>query len=85
MITNLHLKTKFGMKIGLELVINEGADGEKFLNYWDCQHGGDICCQIIDGNLFKLEFSEDGDGLSKTEISFADFVELVKAAGSIKD
>ena len=67
------------MKIGLELVIHEEPDGGKFLNYWDWKHGNDICCQIIDGELFKSEYDEEGNELPKKEISFADFVKLVEA------
>jgi len=67
------------MKIGLELVIHEEPDGRKFLNYWDWKHGNDICCQIIDGELLKSEYDEEGNELPKKEISFADFVKLVEA------
>jgi hypothetical protein len=67
------------MKIGLELVIHEEPDGRKFLNYWDWKHGNDVCCQIIDGELFKSEYDEEGKELPKKQISFADFVKLVEA------
>lgn len=67
------------MKIGLELVIHEEPDGRKFLNYWDWKHGNDVCCQIIDGELFKSEYDEESNELTKKEISFAEFVKLVEA------
>lgn len=52
----------------IELVINEEPDGRKFLNYWDWYHGNDVCCEVIDGKLFK------GD----REITLLEFIELVK-------
>lgn len=64
------------MKIDLELVIHKEPDGRKFLNYWD-YNGNDVCCQIIDGELFKLEYDEEGNELPKKKISFSDFVKLV--------
>ena len=63
-------------KWNLELMMNE--DGRTFLNYWDWKHGNDICCEIIDGKLFKLEYDEEGNELTQKEISFSDFVNLVE-------
>lgn len=57
-----------------------------YLNFWDSIHGNDVCCQIKDGKLMKfkyleseIEADEDGklDHLEMTEISLAEFVELV--------
>jgi len=67
------------MKIELELVINEKPDGRIFLNCWDFQHGNDICCQIIDGKLFKSEYDEKGNELPRKEISLSEFINLVEA------
>ncbi len=69
------------MKIGLELVIHEEPDGRKFLNYWDFKYGKDICCQIVDGKLFKFEYDEEGNELPKKEILFIEFIELVEMVG----
>lgn len=66
------------MKIKLELVIHEKPDGRKFLNYWDWKHGKDICCQIVDGDLFKLEYDEDIEELPEKKISLAEFIKLVE-------
>jgi len=66
------------MKIDLELVIHEEPE-RKFLNYWDWKHGNDVCCQIIDGKLFKSEYDEEGNDLPEKEISFPDFIKLVEA------
>jgi hypothetical protein len=67
------------MKIDLEFIIHKES-GVKFLNYWDNKHGNDVCCQIIDGELFKSEYDEEGNELPKKEISFSEFVKLVEAA-----
>lgn len=64
--------------IHLQLVIHEEPNGRKFLNYWDYKQGDDVCCQIIDGELFKLEYDEEGNELPKRKISFAEFVKLVE-------
>ncbi len=66
------------MKIELELLVHEEPDGRKFLNYWDFKHGNDICCQIIDGKLFKPEYDEVGSEILKKEISFTEFIKLVE-------
>ena len=66
------------MKIKLELVINEDTDGRKFINYWYWKCGKDVCCQIINGELFKSEYDEDGDELPKRKITFAEFIDLVE-------
>lgn len=53
-------------------------NGEKYINYWDNIHGNDINCQIIDGKLFISEYNEKGNELSNKEISFLEFINLVK-------
>lgn len=64
------------MKVNLELNITQ--DGRKFLNYWDLM-GMDICCKIIDGKLFEIEYDNEGKEVLK-EISFPKFVELIELA-----
>jgi hypothetical protein len=73
-----------------ELEINY-VDDRKFLNFWDWAHGNDVCCQIIDGNIYRLVHSpmdveadeikdepEIEDVFEKVEISFSTFLELVE-------
>jgi hypothetical protein len=69
------------MKIGLELIIHEEPDGRKFLNFWDNNGGDDICCQIIDGKLFKSEYDKNVNELPKKEITFIEFIKLVENCG----
>ena len=61
------------MKIKLELVINESPDGRVFLNYWDWQHGDDVCCEIKEGKM--LTYS---DGIGEHEITLQDFIKVVQ-------
>jgi len=67
------------MKIELELRINEKPDGRIFLNFLDWKNGNDICCQVIDGKLFKSEYDEKGNELPRKEISLSEFINLVEA------
>jgi hypothetical protein len=66
------------MKVDLELIIHEQPDGRKFLNRWDYLKGNDICCEIIDGKLFKSEYDDEGNVLPKKEISFTEFIQLIE-------
>lgn len=66
------------MRVEFELIVNENPDGRKFLNYWDYLKGDDICCEIIDGKLFKSEYDDDGNILPKKEISFPDYIKLIE-------
>ena len=65
------------MIIGLELVINE--NGVKFLNYWDFKHGNDVCCEIINGELFKSEYDDEAEPLPSRKITFEEFIKLVES------
>ena len=58
--------------------LNIVGDGREFLNYWDWAHGRDVCCQIRDGRLFKSNWGENGDELPETEITFAEFLDMVR-------
>jgi hypothetical protein len=65
------------MKVDLELIIQQ-PDGRKFLNRCDYLKGNDICCEIIDGKLFKSEYDDEGNVLPKKEISFTEFIQLIE-------
>lgn len=64
------------MKVELELNIVD--DGRKFLNFWDFKHGNDICCEIIDGILYKSEYDSNVNKLPSTKISLTEFIKLVE-------
>jgi len=72
------------MKIKLELVVHEEPDGRKFLNFWDFRQGNDVCCQIIDGKLFKSEYDEEGNSLPKKEITLTEFISSVEESAKYK-
>ena len=54
--------------------LNIVGDGREFLNYWD----GGVCCEIRDGRLFKSNWGENDEKLPETEITFAEFLDLVR-------
>lgn len=64
------------MKIRLELIIN--SDGSQYLNYWDYLHGDDVCCDVIDGKLYKSSYGEDGKELPKVELTLPEFIKAVE-------
>jgi hypothetical protein len=70
------------MNAKLEYIHHESPTGRKFLNYWDPACGNDICCQIIDGKLFKYEWDDEGNALPDRELSFIEFLNLVELANS---
>ena len=61
-----------------QIELNLVGDGREFLNYWDWAHGHDVVCEIQDGRLFKSNYDENGDELPQTEISFVEFLGLVR-------
>lgn len=66
------------MKKQLELIIHDEPDNRKFINYWDYLHGEDVCCEIIDDELFKSEYDDNGNELPKRKITFGEFIKLIK-------
>lgn len=65
------------MKTKLELNILD--NNTLYLNFWNWYNGDDVSCQIVDGKLLMIQFDEDGNELPSKEITFLEFVELVKA------
>lgn len=73
-------------KYGVELNF---VDDRIYLNYWDYMHGDDICCQLINGKLFKFVYTPmeveqtevdgiDIDPFQREEITIERFIELVR-------
>ena len=65
------------MKVNLELVIPDTPSDKMYLNYWDNINGHDICCEIVGGKIFKMNYDESGDVLSTKEIPFIDIINLI--------
>ena len=63
------------MKIRLEYVT--GGESE-FLNFWNCMTGDDVCCEIINGELWKSEYDSEANELPKTKLTFTEFLNLVR-------
>ncbi len=60
------------MKIALEL---NCTGNKRFLNFWDSEHGNDICCEIVYGKLVL----RSGDGRN---ITLNEFIKrVIEAAG----
>ena len=61
-----------------KIELNIIGDGREFLNYWDWAHGKDVVCEIRDGKMFKRNHAENGGDLPETEITFAEYLDLVR-------
>lgn len=65
-----------GIRGKYKLELNFPGDGRCFLNFWDSIYGNDVVIEIING---VLEYTDhDVDGEFYREISFKEFIELVK-------
>lgn len=64
------------MKIKIELNL---IDDRAFLNFWNWYNGDDVVCQIVDGKLMLNKYDEDANELPPKEITFPEFIEMVKA------
>lgn len=63
-------------KIQGEYKLELNFSGNKiFLNYWDSRHGNDVCCLIKNGKLYNMKVEPKAE---ITEISLAEFIDLVK-------
>jgi hypothetical protein len=58
--------------------LNFPGDGRTFLNFWDWAHGNDVVCQIKKGKLMLTEYDKNSKKLPEREISFQEFLKLVK-------
>lgn len=65
-------------KTQLELITND--NGVTFLNFWDSNHGNDVCCEVVDDSLFLREYTENKEVL---EITLSQFIDKVKEARGI--
>ena len=68
------------MKYRLEL--NCLDDGRKFLNYWDSEHGNDVICEIVNGQLI-LSSVQGMEAAQDIPIPIAEFVQLVEATNVV--
>lgn len=68
------------MDAKVKIELNFAGDAV-FLNFWNWYNGKDVVCELIDGKLMLSQYNEDASGElihSTKEITFNDFVELVK-------
>lgn len=61
-----------------KLELNIVGDGRSFLNFWDWAHGNDVVCEIRDEKLYYTPIDENSKSLPEKEISFNEFLTLVK-------
>lgn len=77
------VKNRIQGKYQLELAF---IDNRVYLSYWDSAHGRDVLCQVVDGKLMELVYTEEeceaegfnGDPFETIEISFQQFIEKTK-------
>lgn len=63
------------MKVPLELNF---AGKTMYLNFWDSMHGDDVVCQVKGDKLLLSQYDDEGNELLSKEITFAQFVRMVK-------
>lgn len=63
--------------VGLEFTIHEEPDGRRFLNFWDC-NCNEYSCEIIDGELIRHLYDDEGNELEKKQIQLTDLVKLIE-------
>ncbi len=60
------------------LELHSPGDGRLFLNFWDWAHGDDVIVEIINDKLMLRQRDENADELPSKEITFTEFLKLVK-------
>lgn len=76
----MNAKNTFEGKYPLEL--NFVGDGRIFINFWDWRHGNDVIVELKYGKLFLSRYDENAEELPEKEITFAEYVELIKKSVS---
>lgn len=62
-------------KTQLELITSD--NGVTFLNFWDSNHGNDVCCEVVEDYLLLSEINQFGQDV-ETKITLSQFIDKVK-------